>query len=74
MTKPTTQVLDEAAQAVLKNRSGDHISDQELKSGIAALRDIIYFMEQLGPRFFFATVELRRNLYQLKDYESARRT
>ena len=62
-----------AGEAVKKCRSGEHISDEELKAGIEVLNDVIPALRAMGDCYYLASSNLRQRLSVLESFASARR-
>ena len=56
-----------------KVRTGDPLTDDELKIGVAHFSKAAELLAPLGPRFDFAENELRRVATILQDYTNARK-
>lgn len=62
-----------AADVVTRLHKGCSITDDELVVSIKVLECIVVsFLDNLGPHYHLAVVPLRRDMYQLMDFQSAR--
>lgn len=61
-----------AADVVTRLHKGCSITDDELAVSIKVLDNVVLFLDRLGPQYHLAAVPLRRDMYQLMDFQSAR--
>lgn len=61
-----------AADVVNSLHAGTSITDEDLVTAIKVLEIVVLFLDLLGPKYHLAVVPLRRDMYQLMDFQSAR--
>ena len=68
-----TQLMQDAAQAVKKCRSGEPLTDIEIESGIAILTEVVRSLDRFGLEYTLTVNDLRRKLQLLEGFREARK-